>query len=243
MKNFLVEIGRARFSNTGDILVHLVNNEIANNFLNDLINYPHAYVLACLMDRQIKAERAWIIPFEIKERLGSFKFQDLIEVSKADYIKIFNDLKLHRFNNTMAIVFFEALELINVKYGGNASSIWANEPSSASVVYRFLEFKGSGLKISTMATNILARQFRIPLSDYYSVDISPDVHIIRVMQRTGLVPLGSDISKIIYKAREMNPEFPGIIDFSCWEIGQNWCHPNNPNCKSCILGIECKKII
>src|SRR5674476_208143 len=113
MKNFLVEIGRARFSNTGDILVHLVNNEIANNFLNDLINYPHAYVLACLMDRQIKAERAWIIPFEIKERLGSFKFQDLIEVSKADYIKIFNDLKLHRFNNTMAIVFFEALELIN----------------------------------------------------------------------------------------------------------------------------------
>ena len=64
------------------------------------------------MDRQIKAERAWIIPFEIKEHLGSFKFHDLIEVPQEDYIKIFNDLKLHRFNNTMAIVFFEALELV-----------------------------------------------------------------------------------------------------------------------------------
>jgi len=241
--DLLVKIGKERFNNTRDEIVHMVDNELANILLNDLNDYPHAYVLACLMDRQIKAERAWIIPFEIKKQLGSFKFKDLVKVSKDEYVRIFNDLKLHRFNETMASIFYDALELINVKYNGNAALIWANKPSSASVVYRFLEFNGSGVKISTMATNILARQFRIPLSDYYSVDISPDVHIIRVMKRTGLVPLDSDNSKIIYKARELNPEFPGIIDFSCWEIGRKWCRPNNPDCKSCILDNDCKKII
>ena len=98
--------------------------------------------------------------------------------------------------------------------------IWSNNPSSAKVVYEFLQFKGSGKKIATMAANILARQFKIPFSDYYSIDISPDVHILRVMRRTGLVDNNADLDSIIYKARELNPEFPGIIDFSCWEIGR-----------------------
>jgi endonuclease III len=109
------------------------------------------------------------------------------------------------------------------------------------VVYEFLQFKGCGKKIATMAANILARQFKIPFSDYYSIDISPDVHILRVMRRTGLVDNNADLDSIIYKARELNPEFPGIIDFSCWEIGRTWCRPSNPNCNECIINSECKK--
>lgn len=71
-----------------------------------------------------------------------------------------------------------------------------------------------------MAANILARQFKTPFSDYYSIDISPDVHILRVMRRTGLVSPNAELDSVIYKARELCPEFPGIIDFSCWEIAE-----------------------
>lgn len=94
-----------------------------------------------------------------------------------------------------------------------------------------------------MTANILARRFKIEFSDYYSIDISPDIHINRVLRRMGFIPQKADNTMIIYKARELNPEFPGIIDFSCWEIGRNCCRQTNPDCKNCIVKDECEKNI
>jgi len=243
MKYHIVEIGKKRFADVNSQKVHLVDDQQSNQFLCDLKKYPHAYVLACLMDRQIKAERAWSIPVSIRNILKTFEINDLAEVSLKEYKKIFNNNKLHRFNDTMAEVFHSGVIDIKEKYSGNVSKIWLNNPSSSYVVYRFLEFKGSGIKIATMAANILARQFKIKFSDYYSIDISPDVHIRRVMKRMGFIPMDANNDMIIYKARELNPEFPGIIDFSCWEIGRMWCKPNNPNCNECIVNIECAKVL
>jgi adenine-specific DNA glycosylase len=45
----------------------------------------------------------------------------------------------------------------------------------------------------------------------------------------------------IYKARELHPEFPGIIDLACWEIGVKYCEKENPKCESCIVKSECEK--
>jgi endonuclease III len=243
MENLLVQISKKRFSNPASQIVHFVKNPDANSILNDLEKYPHAFVLACLMDRQIKAERAWLIPYAISKELNTFLLDDLSTVKLSTLKSIFKKNSLHRYNDTMATVLHDAIDRIKNTYNGDAASIWNNNPSSSSVVYRFLGFNGSGIKISTMAANILARQFRIPFSDYYSVDISPDVHVIRVMKRMGLVPHDADKDMIIYKARELNPEFPGIIDFSCWEIGREWCRPKSPNCDLCIVASECKRVI
>lgn len=239
----LVDIGKRKFRNECNKIPQFVEDEKANNLLTDLNKYSHAYLLACLMDRQIKAERAWMIPHLVSKEIGSFEIEILKNLSQKEIAKIFSKNKLHRFNDTMSKVFYEGIKDIVNKYAGDASVIWKNKPSSSSVVYKFLEFRGSGIKISTMAANILARQFKIPFSDYYSIDISPDVHIIRVMKRMGLVPPKANNDMIIYKARELNPEFPGIIDNSCWEIGRTWCRPNRPDCNSCIVNKECAKII
>lgn len=238
--NNLVKIAKRRFNEVSSQKVHFTEEEIIDIFLNDLEKYPHAYVLACLMDRQIKAERAWKIPYIVCKKLKSFNIAELSTIKLEDYISFFETERLHRYNKTMAEVFYNAVQKINNQYNGDVSKIWKNKPSSASVVYKFLEFKGSGIKISTMAANILARQFKIPFSDYYSIDISPDVHIRRVMKRIGYVSENANNDMIIYKARELNPEFPGIIDFSCWEIGRKWCKPNNPDCKNCIIREDCK---
>jgi endonuclease III len=238
-KSKLVEIAKRRFDEIDSQIVHFTRVKEIDLFLNDLNKFPHAYVLACLMDRQIKAERAWEIPYLVCKHFNSFSILELSRFELKDFDKLFETEKLHRFNHTMAEIFYKAILKIENDYDGDASKIWENNPSSASVVFKFLEFEGSGIKISTMATNILARQFKIPFSDYYSIDISPDVHIKRVMRRIGFVPDNAENDMIIYKARELNPEFPGIIDFSCWEIGRNWCKPNNPDCENCIVKDEC----
>lgn len=194
-EHILVTIGKERFKNPEKHSVHLVDDDQVNEFLNDLVNYPHAYVLACLMDRQIKAEKAWKIPALIRDELGSFDIELLAEKSEDYYIELFNRLKLHRFNDIMAGVFYNGVKHIVDFYHGNAANIWLGNPSSATAVYRFLQFNGCGIKIATMAANILARQFKIPFSDYYSIDISPDVHILRVFRSTGLVPKNVSTSK------------------------------------------------
>ena len=237
----LVKIGKERFANKSDHpWVHLTGKREYDVLLNDLENTPHAFVLACLMDKQIKAERAWAIPCMVMEELGT-DINSLNTVTEEDYIALFNRRSFHRFNNEMGKVFKSGVQRIVDFYNGDASLIWRNKPSSAKVVYDFLQFRGAGVKIATMAVNILARQFQVEFEDYYSIDVSPDVHIRRVMYRMGLIENEANTDAVIYRARELNPEFPGIIDFSAWEIGREYCRPNNPRCHCCYVNSKCVK--
>jgi endonuclease III len=242
-EHILVTLAKNQFINTDPEKVHLVDAPDINAFLNDIEQYPHAYVLGCLMDCQIKSEKAFSIPWLVKESLGSFSIENLAGFSERYYQDLFIAKSLHRFSNDKAKVFHAAVQQIVREYGGDASKLWSGNPSSAAVVYRFLQFKGCGIKIATMATNILARQFKVPLSDFYSIDISPDVHVDRVLKRGGLVNKDASREAIIYKAREMNPDFPGIIDFSCWEIGRKFCRPQNPLCEQCPIRSECMRLV
>ena len=244
MKPLIVRIGEEKFNSLKDEeIVNFLDEKEINNFLNDLEHYPHAFILACLMDKQMKAETAWKIPYKIYQLLGTFDIYDLGKISLEEYINIFESNKLHRFNKGSAKIFYDAVHRIIDDFNGDVSLIWKGKPSSARVVYELLKFNGCGLKIATMTANILAREFRIEFSDYYSIDISTDVHINRVMRRMGFVPENADNTMVVYKARELNPEFPGIIDFSCWEIGRTYCRPQNPKCKECLVRGECKKQI
>lgn len=239
----LVEIAQHVFESEDEGNVHFVKEKKYNDMLNDIEKHPHIYLLACLMDKQIKAERAWEIPCKVCEILGNYEIEFLASKPESLYIDIFKKNKLHRFNEEEARYFYKAIQKIVNQYDGDASKIWKGCPSSATVVYRFLEFEGIGIKIATMAANILARQFKIKFSDYYSIDISPDVHVRRILKRLGYLSEKPSTEQVIYKAREINPEFPGLIDYSCWKIGRTYCHQKNPNCEDCPLKNECKTYI
>lgn len=212
----------------------------ANNLVKDLKNYPHAFVLACCMDRQYKSEKCWMIPYRIKEIIGSFDINELGKISQEEYIRIFDEHNLHRLKKDMPIYFHSAVQLILNKYNGDASLIWTDNPSSSTVVCNFLEFKGIGVKIATMATNILAREFNVPMSDMFAIDISPDTHVRRVLSRMGITPDNPSNEQIIYAAKALYPEYPGIYDYSIWKIGRELCLPDKPKCEECIVKSECK---
>lgn len=239
----LVDKGKTLFDAPREF-VTFTGHRSADELLNDLDNTPHAFVLACVMDRQIKAELAWLIPYRISEKLGSFEFQSLAVLSLQEIENLMAIPEpLHRFPSEMAKNFYHAVQTIAEKYNSNASNIWAGKPSSAEVVYRFLEFRGIGQKIGTMAANILARHFKIEFSDYYSIDISVDTHIRRVFYRLGLIPAQSSNEQIIFRAKALSPEFPGLLDLPVWEIGRTWCKASELNCAECFMQKVCPKIL
>jgi endonuclease III len=224
--------------------IHFARNDDGDALLNDLDHYPHAFVLGCVMDRQILAEKAWIIPYEIKRRLNTFEFADLKQLSLEEAHHVISQpTPLHRFPTIMARFLYLAIQRIAERYHDNASNIWANSPSSATVVGRFRQFDGIGPKIATMAANSLARDFKVPLHDKYSIDISTDVHVQRVFKRLGLVQANASLEDIISTARDMNPDYPGIFDLPTWEIGHTWCSPRNPRCDECYMKEICPRII
>ncbi len=207
----------------------------------DFINYPHLFLLGCVMDSQMKADKAWQIPNIIAEELGGKDFSLFYEKDLAWYREQFEKKKLHRFNEVMSGAFYAAIIKIKEDYNGDASNIWNDEPSSADLVCRLLEFKKIGIKIATMAANLLCRGYGVKLKDKYAIEISPDIHVKRTMYRLGLLPeqdnvdfKNIDANKVIYAAKSLNPEFPGVLDPVCWYVGYHKICTND----GCMDGIN-----
>ena len=185
-KTRLIQIAK-EFQNK-DIMIALSNDPVLDRKVKRYhSDYPHLFVLSCIMDRQVSAETAWSIPYKICDLIGSMSIMDLNSLSEEEYIDLFKREIPHRYKSKMAGYFKRAIERIILVFDGDASIIWSNVPSSADVVSRFLEFEGCGVKIATMATNLLHRAFGVIYSDYNAIDVSPDVHVLRVMKRLGLI--------------------------------------------------------
>jgi len=217
---FLIKEGRHRLSRPRQQYLFETGISEAERLLNNLEHFPHLFVCACVMDRQIKAGRAWAIPYLIGKEIGGFEFDKFAEIKLFRFKEIFNRLKPHRFNEKMAGYFYSAVQDIHIKYDDDTSQIWAGKPKSALIIRRFLEFKGVGIKIANMATNILARDFKIPMLDFSSIDIAPDVQVKKFFVEKGLLRKEASNEELIYLAREIYPEYPGILDIMAWEMGR-----------------------
>lgn len=167
------------------------------------------------------AKQAWLVHLRLRQRFGTLDVAGLAEKSEADWKRAVRvPPAIHRRPDLMAEVLRLGVQRLHASYDGDAARIWTGSPPSATVVRRFLEFHAVGLKIASMAANVLVRQFKVPLRDYHFVDISVDRQVRRVMTRLGFVPDGASDAVLIYAAREADPEFPGIFDLALWKIGR-----------------------
>jgi hypothetical protein len=240
LTDHLVQDGMARVG-VPTRFVAFTGDHALDALLNDIEHHPHAFLLACLADRQVRAEKAWSLPGLLQQRLGGhFDIALLSQLSETDWLDLMRSpTPLHRLPETMARTMHRAVLRVRTEWASDASGIWRGEPSSATLVRRLLAFHGAGPKIATMAANILVRDFHVQLSDCRYIDISADVHIRRVMYRLGFVQNEANSDDCIYAARDANPEFPGVFDLALWEIGRKICRPGNPNCDHCPLYVHC----
>lgn len=149
---------------------------------------------------------------------------------------------LHRFPRKMAKWIRNAATQVETLYQGDAARIWSDGLGAHEVIRRFDRFEGIAQKKSTMATNILARDYEYPITGWADIDVSYDVHVRRVFLRSGLASRDS-ADAIVAAARELYPRYPGNLDLGAWDIGKNWCRPSNPQCGTCPLASDCPRLL
>ncbi len=203
---------------------------------------PLKFLFGVVFDQGIDYEKAWEDPSELERRLGHL---DLIKISKMKQEELAAILAkypaLHRFNNKMAGWLISASGLLLTKYDGRAENVWKGKPTVRTLESRFREFEGIKQKKGSMAVNILVRDYRLPISgNREGIDVSYDIHVRKVFLRSGLAANDTE-DEIVGAARELNPDYPGELDYPAWVIGRYWCHGKNPECSKCVLDIVCPK--
>ena len=151
---------------------------------------------------------------------------------------------LHRHHQTMTDRMKHAAKRMMKHYHGDPRKIWQRQISVKEVRKRLKKFIGIGPELSRLAVLILVRDHKKiggEISFRY-LDPKIDVHVKRVFKRTGLIE-NDDTKTALEVARSLNPEFPAILDYPAWKIGQEFCHAKIPKCGNCNLESVCNKFI
>jgi uncharacterized HhH-GPD family protein len=203
---------------------------------------PLAFLFAVIADYQITAERAWALPLELKKRLGHLDPERMLGNPTAVFDAFDRPPKLHRFIRNVPNFLLEACRIILGDYAGDAGRIWSDEPTARELQGRLQRFPGISQKKAAMAVEILERDLGVPIREMEGSDLAFDVHVRRVMLRTGLASV-DDQQHMINRERVLNPGRPGALDSPLWLIGRAWCHPGVPECDVCVLVEACPKLI
>ena len=205
---------------------------------------PFAFALAAVLDRGTKAEIIWTIPFCIEKKVGKLDPQFFLSKSPEELETLFRSLPYKPRYITDAPMTAKGLSRIVVdKFGGDTTKIWQNQ-SALYVKSVFQQIHGVGPGIASMIVLLLERHFKMHFTDldHRTMDVKPDVHVIRVFHRMGFID-DPTANEALQAARKLNPEYPGALDGPAWRIGKQWCKPLDPLCSSCTVNSVCPKNI
>jgi uncharacterized HhH-GPD family protein len=222
---------------SGDIA--FTRDPAANKLIRD---DPFAFLLAVIADMGIRAERAWALPYLLRQRLGFLSPAGLSANPSAVRAAVQQEPKLHRFVNVVPTWLVEAAQIVLSHYDGDAGKLWSDGPTATDLRRRLEAFPGIGQKKAAMAAEILARDLGILLRDMSGNDVAYDVHVRRVFLRTGLAQR-DEVNHMVAVARALNPDRPGALDLPAWDVGRRWCRPVNPACRECPLNRACPRMI
>ncbi len=215
-------------------------NKEADEFLRQ---NPFAFLMAASIDRGALAEAVWEIPFLLNKKLGQLDPKLLSQMRLEQLEEVLRSLdRKPRFPRQSAQTIISLSGLVFNQFHGNAANIWEDKKPS-NIVQTLEQIWGVGPGIAHMIVRILVDEFGYDPGPegLRQIDVKPDTHIIRVFCRTGLTQNRSG-KACVEAARQLYPEFPGLLDWPAWEIGRTWCHEHSPECVKCPLYNICPTI-
>ncbi len=207
----------------------------------DLIDSdPFAFLVGCVFQRGIPWRRAWEIPYHINQH-GMLESARLSSATNGEIESLFKILPVGpRYPNKSVRTLRETAALVE-EFDGNAATIWTGTTPRV-VRKRLQRIYGVGPGLAAMVVLLLRDQYGFFRGEEDEIDIKPDVHVVRVLKRSGLIQCEND-DLAVCAARQLSPQYPAELDWPTWDIGQRWCHRTNPDCDNCPLSAVCPRHI
>src|SRR5437868_12496365 len=109
-------------------------NEAANQLLEE---DPLALLIGMVLDQQVKMEKAFGGPYELKQRLGHLDARQIASMDPEGLDKVFRDRPaLHRFPGSMARRVRAVCAAVDAGFGGDAGMVWRDAKYGAELAAR-----------------------------------------------------------------------------------------------------------
>ena len=135
------------------------DNEAANELLE---TDPLALLIGMVLDQQVKMEKAFGGPYELKRRLGQLDARKIAAMDPARLDKVFRERPaLHRFPGNMARRVQAMCAAIVEEYGGDAGAVWRDAKDGDELAARISRLPGFGEMKTRIMVSILAKKFGV----------------------------------------------------------------------------------
>jgi uncharacterized HhH-GPD family protein len=135
-------------------------NEAANQLLE---TDPLALLIGMVLDQQVKMEKAFGGPYELKQWLGGrLEVREIAAMDPDKLDKVFRERPaLHRFPGNMARRVQAMCATVVGDYGGDAASIWRDAKTGDELAARISKLPGFGEMKTRIMVSILAKKFAV----------------------------------------------------------------------------------
>jgi uncharacterized HhH-GPD family protein len=123
---------------------------------------PYALLIGLVLDQQVKMEKAFGGPYELKRRLGHLEVRKIAAMDPDQLNAVFRERPaLHRFPGSMAGRVQALSKVIVEEYGGDAGSVWTAARDGDDLAARIKKLPGFGdMKVKILVA-ILAKRFGV----------------------------------------------------------------------------------
>ena len=123
---------------------------------------PLALVIGLVLDQQVKMEKAFSGPYELKKRLGHLDVRKIASMDPDKLNAVFRERPaLHRFPGSMAGRVQALCRVIVEDYGGDAGSVWTGAADGDDLAARIKKLPGFGEMKVKILVAILGKKFGV----------------------------------------------------------------------------------
>jgi uncharacterized HhH-GPD family protein len=135
-------------------------NEAANQLLE---TDPLALLIGMVLDQQVKMEKAFMGPYDLKKRLsGRLDAKQIAGMEPEKLDAMFRERPaLHRFPGNMARRVQAMCQVLVSEYGGDAAAVWRDAKDGADLAKRIGKLPGFGEMKVKILIAVLAKKFGV----------------------------------------------------------------------------------